>query len=372
MNLVALNADTLALQTPLPFVLRGAQGGELLARGQQVRDHAQLQQLAERGAGLFVDTDTCGDAYRAHLVALGAPPTDWPALHQYTAHLLLAEPSAQLARQLGALADHVLEQCRRAPDAALLALVQLSARELRQHSATRALLVVAVTTLVARETLRWDAPRVATLARAALTMNLSVTALQDRLALQSAPLKREQIQAINAHPEQSVQLLRQMGVHDADWLEAVANHHQRVPGQLHALAPALQMARLIQRADQFGARIAPRATRSPMNMSAAMQGSYYDENGQVEEAGAALVKTLGRYPPGACVRLISQEVGVVLRRGPTPTTPRVAVLVDRQGLPCDAPLLRDAAHSAFKVAVCVPCHSLRVQLPLHELLGLVA
>lgn len=58
-----------------------------------------------------------------------------------------------------------------------------------------------------------------------------------------------------------------------------------------------------------------------MPVTAAMQASYYDEEHQVDEAGAALVKTLGVYPPGAFVRLASREVGVVIRRGTTATTP---------------------------------------------------
>lgn len=61
------------------------------------------------------------------------------------------------------------------------------------------------------------------------------------------------------------------------------------------------MARLIQRADLFGARIAPRVGREPMSATSAMKACYYDETKAVDETGAALVKTLGIYPPGAWV-----------------------------------------------------------------------
>ena len=91
------------------------------------------------------------------------------------------------------------------------------------------------------------------------------------------------------------------------------------------------METLLQRADIFGARLAPRVARLPMPVTAAMQASYYDEEHRVDEAGAALVKTLGVYPPGAFVRLATQEVAVVLRRGATATTPRVAVVMNRDG-----------------------------------------
>lgn len=52
-----------------------------------------------------------------------------------------------------------------------------------------------------------------------------------------------------------------------------------------------QIARLLQRADVFAARMAPRAARTPMPVTAAMQSCYYDEKQQVDGAGAAIVKT---------------------------------------------------------------------------------
>jgi len=131
------------------------------------------------------------------------------------------------------------------------------------------------------------------------------------------------------------------------------------------------MARLLQRADIFGARLAPRVARSPMPVTAALQASYYDEAHQVDEAGAALVKTLGVYPPGAFVRLANQEVAVVLQRGATATTPRVAVVMDREGMPAGEMIPRDTSHAAWKIAGVVACRDVRAQWPLARLLALV-
>ena len=131
------------------------------------------------------------------------------------------------------------------------------------------------------------------------------------------------------------------------------------------------MARLVQRADIFGARRAPRVARSPMPVTAAMQASYYDEEHRVDEAGAALVKTLGVYPPGAFVRLATQEVAVVLRRGATATTPRVAVVMNRDGMPTGEMIPRDTSQAAWKITGVVAYRDIRVQLPLDRLLALV-
>jgi HD-GYP domain-containing protein (c-di-GMP phosphodiesterase class II) len=202
-------------------------------------------------------------------------------------------------------------------------------------------------------------------------MNIAMTELQDQLAQQSQPLTAQQIVAVEDHASRSEQLLRRLGVADPVWLEAVLCHHHRLPGPLAKKSEAQQMARLLQRADIFGARLAPRVARSPMPVTAAMQASYYDEEHQVDEAGAALVKTLGVYPPGAFVRLITQEVAVVLRRGATATTPRVAVVMNRDGMPTGEMIPRDTSQAAWKIAGVVAYRDVRVQLPLDRLLALV-
>jgi hypothetical protein len=108
-----------------------------------------------------------------------------------------------------------------------------------------------------------------------------------------------------------------------------------------------------------------------MPVTAAMQASYYDEEHQVDEAGAALVKTVGVYPPGAFVRLASQEVAVVLRRGNSATTPRVAVVLNRNGMPTGEPIPRDTAQPQWKIAAPVAQRDVRAQFPLQRLLALV-
>jgi hypothetical protein len=400
MNLVALNIDTIPLGQPLPFILRGADGALLAHKGYVIRNRADLEVLVARGLRLCVDTDESGENHRAYLAqlqqmllsdtALGqiatlkisanaqaardraalGPPA-WPEL-QLRATQLLRSPQAQdFGGRFHALHDELARHTAQTPDATLLALIHLSAQETRMYSATHAMLVAVACMVTARETLRWPEARVQQTGRAALTMNIAMTALQDQLAQQTEPLSAPQIVAIENHAARSEALLRQLGVADAIWLEAVRCHHQRTPGPLARKSEGEQIARLIQRADVFGARIAPRASRSPMPITAAMQACYYDEAHQVDEAGAALVKALGIYPPGALVRLASQEVGVVLRRGSSATTPRVAVVLGRTGMPTGEMIPRDTAQPNWKVAGPVAHKDVRVNWPLERLLALV-
>jgi len=225
--------------------------------------------------------------------------------------------------------------------------------------------------VTAREVLRWPEAQVLTLGRAALSMNVAMTELQDQLTQQAQPLTASQIAAVENHASRSEALLRQLGVADALWLEAVRNHHHRLPGPMADKTEAQQMARLIQRADIFAARLAPRIARLPMPVTAAMQASYYDEQQQVDEAGAALVKALGIYPPGAFVRLATQEIAIVLKRGPSATTPRVAVVMNRSGMPTGEMIPRNTAQPSCKITGPVAHKDVHVQLQVARLVAMI-
>ena len=64
---------------------------------------------------------------------------------------------------------------------------------------------------------------------------------------------------------------------------------------------------------------------------------------------AALVKEFGVYPPGCHVRLASGETAVVLKRGPTITTPVVAAMCDAHGVAYPQPIRRDTARASHAI-----------------------
>ena len=133
-----------------------------------------------------------------------------------------------------------------------------------------------------------------------------------------------------------------------------------------------QIARMIQRADMFAARLAPRASRVPISPAAAMQACYFDENRQVDEAGAALIKAIGIYQPGSFVRLATDEVAIVIKRGLNTSTPRVAVLINRSGMPTVEPTIRETSTRDFRIVASVPHREVKVQINLERLLPLTA
>ena len=400
MNLVPLSIDSIHFGQPLPFVLRGADGALLAQKGFIIRNRADLNTLLARGVQLHVDTDESGESHRAYLAGLqrmliadtnlgeiasmkmsaaesterdreDTGPADWPALQERATQLLRSPQPGDFGTRFQALHEELVRHSTQSPDATVLALVYLSAQETRLYSATHAMLVSCVCMIAAREVLRWPEARVLTLGRAALSMNVAMTELQDQLVQQAQPLTAAQIAAVESHAHRSETLLRQLGVADALWLEAVRNHHHRLPGPMADKTDAQQMARLIQRADIFAARLAPRIARLPMPVTAAMQASYYDEQQQVDEAGAALVKALGIYPPGAFVRLATQEIAIVLKRGPSATTPRVAVVMNRSGMPTGEMIPRNTAQPSCKITGPVAHKDVRVQLQVARLIAMV-
>lgn len=399
MNLIALNIESIQLGQPLPFVLRAASGALLAQKGYVIRTRAELDVLVARGIQLCIDTDESGDSHRQYVAQLqrmllsdkplghiasmqiaaatqasrggASAMADWHE-QQLRATLLLRSPQVgDFSQRFWALHEDLIQSSQQVPDATLLALVHISAQETQMYSATHSMLVACVCMIVARTTLRWPEAQVRRVGCAALGMNLAMTELQDQLALQTEPLDAAQIAAVEGHALRSADLLQAMGIDDAVVLDAVRHHHHRAPGTLAKKTETQQVARLLQRADIFAARLAPRAARSPMPVTAAMQACYYDEEQQVDEVGVSIVKTLGVYPPGAFVRLTSQEVGLVLKRGSTATTPRVAVLLNRNDMPTGEMIPRDTALPAWKITGPVAQRDVRVSISLERLLAMV-
>jgi len=406
MKLVPLKPDTIRLGQPLPFSIRTATGTLLAARGLVLDTRGQLDLLVEGGGTLCVDIQespeyqrafmgqldnlvrtehTIGEIAAARISAEVPRPdararddgtartehADWHEMQIRASALLRAPQAHDFLVRLQRLHADLDAQARQQPDATLFTLVHFAARELEMYSATHALLVAVVCTMAARDTLRWDAPMCEALGRVALTMNIAMTGLQDTLARQPERPEPAQMAAIAVHADASAALLERLGVVDPLWLEAVRQHHSPPTGALAQMAPAGRIARLIERADIFAARLSPRASRAAMPAAMALRGSYFDEEHRVDEAGAALIAALGVYPPGCFVRLASNETAIVLRRGRSGTTPRVAVVLNRQGLPAGERVVRDTSQPAFKITAGVPHHEVKVQLPLDRMQALV-
>jgi HD-GYP domain-containing protein (c-di-GMP phosphodiesterase class II) len=399
MHLIPVNIDSIRIGSPLPFPLMDKDGVLLAAKSFVVASKGDLEDFSKRGGGLFVNVSDSEAHHRAYVdrlyglvrdekslgeiaqtqiagTALGNragqddDKVDWLDLLEQCNYFLREGFREHFMERLDKLSIPLARQVRRNPDGTLFALIYLSATESRMYSATHAMLTSVMCGLAAQDVLAWPTKQVVSVCRAALTMNLSMTDLQDKLALQVEPPNQAQKATIDRHAEHSAELLESIGVTDPLWLQAVRGHHTQEPGPLQAKPLGAAMARLIQRADMFSARLAPRAARAPTAPATAMQACYFDEKRQVDDAGAALIKAVGIYQPGSFVRLATDEIAIVITRGRNTTIPRVAVLINRNGVPTVEPTIRDTSLKDYKIVASVPHRDVKVKINLERLLPL--
>jgi hypothetical protein len=285
--------------------------------------------------------------------------------------MLLDTNPESFSLRLDNLQTQIIRHVHDNPDASLFALIYMLTHDAHMYSATHAMLVAAMCCLTARQVLNWPPESEVTLCKAALTMELGMTKLVDLLARQKTRPNSEQREERDQLAGNSVHLLSQLGINDPIHLEAVALHRDQTAGPLASRSEGGRMARLIQRANRFTDQLATRSTKSPNAASSLMHACYLDENGQPDVAGAALIKAVGIYPPGTFVRLVTDEIGMVVKRGPSTSTPNVAVLINRDGMPNGVLIVRSTSKQEFRIVAAVPHQEIKVKVTLERLMRLI-
>jgi hypothetical protein len=70
------------------------------------------------------------------------------------------------------------------------------------------------------------------------------------------------------------------------------------------------------------------------------------------------------------VRLTTNEIAVVIKRGLNTTMPKVAVLINRQGMATGEPIMRETSLAEFRIVASVPYREVKVSHNLERLLAL--
>jgi HD-GYP domain-containing protein (c-di-GMP phosphodiesterase class II) len=367
---LSLHRARFEIGKPTPFAIFDESGRLLLARGHRFESLAQLEKLVERDA--VVDPRDPQDPARriAHARAEQLPAF-WADSMGEVGRLLRANPTGDFTHALDEAARPLLALIERDPDQAILQAVRGEAFDGNATYATRHAVHTATAACLAATRLGWSMAHKQCVLRTALTMNLAMVDLQNRLATQVSPVTPLQRAEIQGHPERSAAMLELAGVTDPDWLEAVRQHHEEPGGKGYprGLAQVHAVAQLVHSADVFTAKLSPRGKRQPMLADAAARAQYQAVQGDMMTA--ALIKEFGLYPPGCTVRLKSGEAGLVMRRGETASTPLVAVLTERDGGPRPEPMRRDTALAAYAIVAVMPPSGLKVRMPLETLLQAV-
>jgi HD-GYP domain-containing protein (c-di-GMP phosphodiesterase class II) len=348
-----LSRAHVAVGKPLLWAVYDSANQMLLRKGYVIETETQLEGLLARG--MYADA--------ANLQPVRDPK---PAEQRYDPFwlwddiiiklgLLLRSPEkdGSAPYQVEGIARLVQVLTTRSSDAALAAIMLMM--DQRRYPIVHSLHSAVLCDLVAAR-LEWPEDRRRSVVCAALTMNIAMIELQQVLSNQRNPLTPEQRLAINGHPGAGEQLLRDMGVTDPVWLQAVRDHHETPlgTGYPRGISDVGEEATLLHTADVFTAKVSPRAYRKPMTGTQASR-ILFTEAGMTTNNRfiSVLIKEIGIYLPGSFVKLANGEIAVVYKRSASAHTPLVLSLINSQGAALLDPVRRDTTHEEFKVLAAV-------------------
>jgi HD-GYP domain-containing protein (c-di-GMP phosphodiesterase class II) len=361
----------LRLGAPLPFNVRNADQTLLLARGQLVHSAHDLDSLLQRGAlvdisELLSPRDEIKQAPREAL------PRLWRGALSKVSQVLGAAEQSGFAQAIDEAARPLQALVERDPDLAIFQVLQRGADAHASYGAQRSMQTAIASMLVAQR-LGWQPAQAELVFKVALTMNLSMLDLQGQLAQQASPPTAQQREALRSHPLRSKRMLQQAGVTDPQWLDAVLHHHEAEDGSGYPDGlcnnkdlVVSEISSLARRADVYTAKLSQRAARGALTADQASRQMFMQD--PTHAITTALVKEFGIYPPGCYVRLVSGEIGVVLERGPSITSPVVAVFINERGATMQRPLRRYTAALHHAAVAVLPAADLHEPMSLETIL----
>ncbi len=188
----------------------------------------------------------------------------------------------------------------------------------------------------------------------ALTHDIGIVEMQDKLHLQETSLSDEQWKLVRGHPKKSYDTLLELEVDDPVWLNIAHHHHERLDGSGYPeglKGDQLSIAvRIMCIADMYTAIIRPTVFRSEKSGKKALT-ILYKERGTCLDAELIdlFIKEIGIFPLGSLVRLQSNEVAVVVKRGKTRSKPIVLAVLDVNGKAYPEAILRNSEVDEFKI-----------------------
>lgn len=350
-----LTASHVKVGRPLPGDVFDENDHLLLSAGYVIANESLLNTLLARG--LYVDISTFEAHYNspATLAAEPAAKKFDPFLIRDSLKKRLNRALRDLCREPDAIgrikeiAAATHELATTDPDGAIAA----GLLDDDENYAVRHSVLTAILCDLAAQELGWPVDKRESVVCAALSMNATMLDQQNKLVNQAVPLNPQQKELVREHPQTAAGRLREAGVLDPLWLDAVLEHHEREAGAGYprGLAAPGEAGQLVRLADAFGALITARGDRKAMTPPQAVRTLLAQEGGGHDAALAAtLVKVLGLFPPGTFVKLANGEVAVVHRRGAAPNTPLVASITSSTGNPYMKPVQRDTRSKDYTIA----------------------
>lgn len=365
MEFVRIKPDDIAVGSRLPWSVYCTEKALLLQEGTLVANERQRHIILERGIYRNLTHQEIEARKAAPEPANETPvPRIAPfrAKEQWTRTLSELLPriedgnATKVTRTISSIAVELHLACEQQADA-ILAAVHLSRGV--SYTAVHPIHAAILCELLGRRVNCPKNQRLRIIA-AALTMNVGMLRLQDELFQQKTSLTEEQKSGILEHPQRSVELLKQAGVTDSTWLDAILHHHERINGSGYPAGLNNEQicggARIIALADMYAALVTPRIHRAPIVAQDALKTVFAKRGNEVDDTLAnQLIREVGVFPPGTTVRLVNGEIAVVSRRAIVKkkrdsTAPIVHSLVSPRGGLYDQPVKRDCSNVLFKIS----------------------
>lgn len=366
-----ISLQELSVGQPVPWDAYDEAGTLLLRRGEIVPSQRALDRLIE--SGLFAQKEE----YESR-TSVPVPDAKPSALqHVLDARRILSgifEQTPEAMDDFTGRMDKLIQTVKQACDAH--ATVSLASILLQQDVECRVRHPVNTAILgyfLAKELALDEAGQRAVVA-AALTMNLGMYEVQEKVESIHGTLNDKLMSMIRRHPELSAERLAKLGIADAQWLSLVRQHHEHNDGSGYPAGlagDAIAMgARVIGLADRFCAMVSRRGYRAPHKPNTALRDLYMKHGPKIDVVVAGtLIRLLGIYPPGTLVRLKTAEIGVVTGPGNGPDTPAVHAVIGRSGVSLEVASHRKTHLPAFAIEDVLTVDKLSVPVRMASIWG---
>jgi hypothetical protein len=311
--------DPAAFTQPLPFDLYTNRGvlfsrmGSVLAEKGQLLESQQLFRLAD-------DQDATG----------GCAPLDnlMRQANEYSRNAVVWSCDARDAGRIDRIARDLIVLSR--TNSAMCN--GMAMHMAIQSHAVRHSFAVAITAVTLGISLELDDRMLATLARAALTMNVASLALHDDCANVRGRLEPSRRSDIGGHPLLAANMLMQTPGIDVSWIDTVEQHHENTDGSGYPFGNRRDdipfEARILRVADVWCALANPGADRIRGAPKAILENLFQKERRRLDDLVLfELRRRFGPYPPGSLVRLANRETALVTAWTKGADQPKFAVSV---------------------------------------------
>ncbi len=330
-----VSPQDISVGQPLLWDVFGKDGTLLLRRGQFVETQKALDRFIEEG--LFLQADDSTSRVKEVTVIEEKPSALQHIMDAYrilaSCHEQKPDSINEFAPRMEKLIQSVLNACLTHPTISLASILLLQDK---LYSIKHPVDVAILANILAKELSQDEATQRAIVA-AALTMNIGMYEVQEKVNSITGPLNDKLISMIRKHPSLSAERLEKLGITDQKWLTLVRQHHELNDGSGYPAGisgDSIQMgARIISIADMYCATVSGRNYRRPQKPKVALRDLFVQKGQKFDVVVAStLIRVLGIYPVGTLVRLKTSEIGVVTGPGQGPDSPAVHVIIGRSGM----------------------------------------